>query len=112
MSEAYRTNDVLHCYSIDIVNGGGYSINGRVKIPGESISGFGAKGFGLPVKANNAKVILNGGQQVTFLKPDGYFSLYPTTLTIHLLPSISCLTLYKIKLQFNIRILTIYIGGN
>lgn len=36
-----------------------------------------AKGFGLPVKANNAKVILNGGQHVTFLKPDGYFSLYP-----------------------------------
>ncbi|KAJ0953467.1 putative ER membrane protein complex subunit 7 [Helianthus annuus] len=85
MSEAYRTNDVLHCYSIDIVNGGGYSINGRVKIPGESIPGFGAKGFGLPVKANNAKVILNGGQQVTFLKPDGYFSFHNVPAGTHLI---------------------------
>lgn len=42
--------------------------------------GVAAKGFGLPVKVSNVKVILNGGQQVTFLKPDGYFSLYPTFL--------------------------------
>ncbi|KAJ0663751.1 putative ER membrane protein complex subunit 7 [Helianthus annuus] len=61
-------------------NGGGYSINGRVKIPG-----FGAKGFGLPVKANNAKVILNGGQQVTFLKPDGYFSFHNVPAGTHLI---------------------------
>ncbi|KAI3823529.1 hypothetical protein L1987_04968 [Smallanthus sonchifolius] len=57
--------------SIATGNGSGYAINGRVKIPG-----FSDKGFGLPVKANNAKVILNGGQQVTFLKPDGYFSFH------------------------------------
>ncbi|KAL8245064.1 hypothetical protein R6Q59_011322 [Mikania micrantha] len=31
--------------------------------------------IGLPVKANNARVILNGGQKVTFVKPDGYFTL-------------------------------------
>ncbi|MFS8005475.1 putative ER membrane protein complex subunit 7 [Helianthus anomalus] len=61
-------------------NGGGYSINGRVKIPG-----FGAKGFGLPVKANNARVILNGGQQVTFLKPDGYFSFHNVPAGTHLI---------------------------
>ncbi|KAM0045779.1 putative ER membrane protein complex subunit 7 [Helianthus debilis subsp. tardiflorus] len=61
-------------------NGGAYSINGRVKIPG-----FGAKGFGLPVKANNAKVILNGGQQVTFLKPDGYFSFHNVPAGTHLI---------------------------
>jgi hypothetical protein len=36
--------------------------------------GTSAKGFGLP----NTKVILNGGQRVTFARPDGYFALYPT----------------------------------
>ncbi|KAI7999679.1 hypothetical protein LOK49_LG09G00438 [Camellia lanceoleosa] len=40
--------------------------------------GLSAKGFGLPGKLSNVKVILNGGQWVTFLKPDGYLSLYPT----------------------------------
>lgn len=70
------------CSSIAIStgNGGAYTINGRVKIPG-----FGAKGFGLPVKANNAKVILNGGQQVTFLKPDGYFSFHNVPAGTHLI---------------------------
>jgi hypothetical protein len=33
-----------------------------------------AKGFGLPAKTSNTKVILNGGQKVTFARPDGYFS--------------------------------------
>ena len=41
--------------------------------------GLGAKGFALPGKLSDIKVILNGGQRVTFLRPDGYFSLYPTT---------------------------------
>ncbi|KAI3687704.1 hypothetical protein L1987_81406 [Smallanthus sonchifolius] len=70
------------CSSVAIAtgNGGGYTINGRVKIPG-----FGAKGFGLPVKANNAKVMLNGGQQVTFLKPDGYFSFHNVPAGTHLI---------------------------
>ncbi len=36
-----------------------------------------AKGFGLPAKTSNTKVILNGGQRVTFARPDGYFALYP-----------------------------------
>lgn len=44
------------------------------------LTDFGAKGFGLPAKISNIKVILNGGQRVTFLKPDGFFSLYPTNL--------------------------------
>jgi hypothetical protein len=39
--------------------------------------GASTKGFGLPAKASNTKVILNGGQRVTFARPDGYFSLYP-----------------------------------
>ncbi|KAK1382881.1 ER membrane protein complex subunit 7-like [Heracleum sosnowskyi] len=57
----------------------GYTINGRVKIPGVA-----AKGFGLPVKVSNAKVILNG-QQVTFLKPDGYFSFHNVPAGTHLI---------------------------
>ncbi|KAK9079505.1 hypothetical protein SSX86_001177 [Deinandra increscens subsp. villosa] len=73
---------LLACSSLAIAagNGGGYTINGRVKIPG-----FGAQGFGLPVKANNAKVMLNGGQQVTFLKPDGYFSFHEVPAGTHLI---------------------------
>ncbi|KAG5590851.1 hypothetical protein H5410_041365 [Solanum commersonii] len=48
----------------------GYTINGRVKIPG-----FSLKGSGLAAKASNVRVILNSGQRVAFLRPDGYFSL-------------------------------------
>ncbi|KAI7743868.1 hypothetical protein M8C21_030317 [Ambrosia artemisiifolia] len=72
---------LLLCSSLAIAtrDGSGYTINGRVKIPG-----FGDKGFGLPVKANNAKVILNGGQ-VTFLKPDGYFSFHNVPAGTHLI---------------------------
>ena len=42
----------------------------------------GTRGYGLPAKTSNVKVILNGGQRVTFLRPDGYFSLYPTCLIL------------------------------
>ncbi|XP_028106284.1 ER membrane protein complex subunit 7 homolog isoform X1 [Camellia sinensis] len=61
--------------------GDGYSINGRVKIP----IGLGAKGFGLPGKLSNVKVTLNGGQRVTFLKPDGYFSFHNVPTGTHLI---------------------------
>ncbi|KAL8255923.1 hypothetical protein R6Q59_030990 [Mikania micrantha] len=73
---------ILSCSSLTIASGSGsgYTINGRVKIPG-----FSEKGFGLPVKANNAKVILNGGRQVTFLKPDGYFSFHNVPAGTHLI---------------------------
>ncbi|XWS70458.1 hypothetical protein CRYUN_Cryun03dG0050000 [Craigia yunnanensis] len=37
----------------------------------------GTKGFALLGRMSNVKVILNGGQNITFLRPDGYFSLYP-----------------------------------
>ncbi|TVU08276.1 hypothetical protein EJB05_41674 [Eragrostis curvula] len=50
-------------------SGEGYTIAGRIKIDGAS-----SKGFGLPAKTSNTKVILNGGQRVTFARPDGYFS--------------------------------------
>ena len=39
--------------------------------------GVGAKGIGVGWKASNVKIILNGGESVTFVRPDGYFSLYP-----------------------------------
>ena len=41
------------------------------------LAGMGAKGFGAHTKSSNVKVILNGGQRVTFLRHDGSFSLYP-----------------------------------
>ena len=47
-----------------------------------------ARGFGLPAKTSNTKVILNGGQKVTFARPDGYFALYPTkNMLYHALPN-------------------------
>lgn len=39
--------------------------------------GVGAKGIGVAWKASNIKIMLNGGERVTFVRPDGYFSLYP-----------------------------------
>ncbi|KAL6980220.1 hypothetical protein U1Q18_021863 [Sarracenia purpurea var. burkii] len=60
--------------------GDGFTINGRVKIP----IGLGAKGYGLPGKLSNVKVILNGGQLVTFLRPDGYFSFHNVPAGTHL----------------------------
>ncbi|XP_019249020.1 PREDICTED: ER membrane protein complex subunit 7 homolog isoform X2 [Nicotiana attenuata] len=58
------------CSLIISGNTDGYTVTARVKIPG-----FSLKGSGLSAKASNVKVILNGGQRVTFLRPDGYFSL-------------------------------------
>ncbi|XP_059282109.1 ER membrane protein complex subunit 7 homolog [Lycium ferocissimum] len=58
----------------------GYTINGRVKIPG-----FSLKGSGLAAKASNVKVILNSGQRVTFLRPDGYFSFHDVPAGTHLI---------------------------
>ncbi|CAH9144719.1 unnamed protein product [Cuscuta epithymum] len=58
----------------------GYTINGRVKIPG-----FNLKGSGLLAKASDVKVVLNGGQRVTFLRPDGYFSFHNVPAGTHLI---------------------------
>ncbi|GFQ00451.1 er membrane protein complex subunit 7 homolog [Phtheirospermum japonicum] len=66
----------------------GYNINGKVKFPdvngklGQMVS---ATGFGLPAKIANVKVILNGGQKVTFLRPDGYFSFHNVPAGTHLI---------------------------
>ncbi|CAA3017227.1 ER membrane protein complex subunit 7 homolog [Olea europaea var. sylvestris] len=57
----------------------GYSINGQVKFSG-SITGP-----GLPPKISNVKVILNGGQRVSFLRPDGYFSFHNVPAGTHLI---------------------------
>ncbi|KAJ0989510.1 hypothetical protein J5N97_007866 [Dioscorea zingiberensis] len=58
----------------------GYTITGRVKI-----DGTGTRGFGLPAKLSNAKVILNGGQKVTFVRADGYFSIHNVPAGTHLI---------------------------
>ncbi|CAI0415191.1 unnamed protein product [Linum tenue] len=54
----------------------GHTINGRIKIP----VAIGALG-----KISNVKVILNGGQNVTFLRPDGYFSFHNVPAGTHLI---------------------------
>ncbi|EPS67839.1 hypothetical protein M569_06933, partial [Genlisea aurea] len=58
----------------------GYHINGRVRFPGHS-----ATGFSLLQKTSNVKIILNGGQKVTFLRPDGYFSFNNLPAGTHLI---------------------------
>ncbi|KAK4742699.1 hypothetical protein SAY87_000700 [Trapa incisa] len=60
----------------------GFTINGRVKIPSAVV---GAKGFGLQGKISDVKVILNGGQRATFLRPDGYFSFPDVPAGTHLI---------------------------
>ena len=59
----------------------GYTIYGRVKIP----SNLGTKDYIIPGKVSNVKVILNGGQRVTFLRPDGYFSFHNVPAGTHLI---------------------------
>ncbi|XP_075522401.1 ER membrane protein complex subunit 7 homolog [Primulina tabacum] len=58
----------------------GFSVNGKVRFPGYS-----ATGFGLSAKLSHVKVILNGGQKVTFLRPDGYFSFHNVPAGTHLI---------------------------
>lgn len=50
------------------------TFNSGIHLVGMSMKAFGSPGG----KASNVEVILNGGLHVTFLRPDGYFSLYPT----------------------------------
>ncbi|XP_019163144.1 PREDICTED: ER membrane protein complex subunit 7 homolog isoform X2 [Ipomoea nil] len=67
-------------WSLAVASGDGYTINGRVKLPG-----FNLKGSGLLAKASDVKVLLNGGQRVTFLRPDGYFSFHNVPAGTHLI---------------------------
>ncbi|KAL5223654.1 hypothetical protein ABZP36_010293 [Zizania latifolia] len=62
----------------------GYTIAGRIKIDAASASAS-AKGFGLPSKTSNTRVILNGGQRVTFARPDGYFAFHNVPAGTHLI---------------------------
>jgi hypothetical protein len=61
-------------------SGDGYTVAGRVKL-----DSFATKGFGLPLKSSETKVILNGGQRVTFARPDGYFSFHDVPAGTHLI---------------------------
>ncbi|XP_011626409.1 ER membrane protein complex subunit 7 homolog isoform X2 [Amborella trichopoda] len=56
-----------------------------LKRKSEVIKGMGAKGLGLPGKSTNVKVILNGGQRVAFIRPDGYFSFHGVPAGTHLI---------------------------
>ncbi|XP_031481983.1 ER membrane protein complex subunit 7 homolog [Nymphaea colorata] len=59
-------------------NGDGYTINGQVKIQG-------AQSINLLGKISNVKVILNGGEKVTFVRPDGFFSFHGVPAGTHLI---------------------------
>ncbi|XP_068642409.1 ER membrane protein complex subunit 7 homolog [Aristolochia californica] len=61
-------------------NGKGGTINGRIKV-----EAVGAEGLGLPGKLTNTKIILNGGERVTFIRPDGYFSFHNVPAGTHLI---------------------------
>ncbi|URE34845.1 hypothetical protein MUK42_07995 [Musa troglodytarum] len=63
----------------DLRSGDGYTIAGRVKL------GATAKESGLPAKLTNIKVILNGGQSISFAKADGYFSFHNVPAGTHLI---------------------------
>ncbi|XP_057799986.1 ER membrane protein complex subunit 7 homolog [Salvia miltiorrhiza] len=67
-------------FGISNRNSEGYSINGKVRFPG-----FSTTGFGLPAKVSNIKIILNGGEKVTFVRPDGYFSFHNVPAGTHLI---------------------------
>ncbi|CAL9749019.1 unnamed protein product [Musa acuminata subsp. burmannicoides] len=61
-------------------SGDGYAITGRVKVEGMT-----SKGFGASSKLLNAKIILNGGQNVTFVRADGYFTFHNVPAGTHLI---------------------------
>ncbi|OAE29547.1 hypothetical protein AXG93_702s1000 [Marchantia polymorpha subsp. ruderalis] len=55
-----------------------YVVEGRVKVEGTTTK--------LPLsKTANIKVVLNGGEQLTFIRPDGYFAFQGVTAGTHLL---------------------------
>uniref|UniRef100_A0A804U9P1 ER membrane protein complex subunit 7 beta-sandwich domain-containing protein n=1 Tax=Zea mays TaxID=4577 RepID=A0A804U9P1_MAIZE len=47
--------------------------------------GTSVKGFGLAMKTSNTKLILNGGQRVTFARPDDYFAFHNVPAGTHLI---------------------------
>ncbi|KFK29825.1 hypothetical protein AALP_AA7G183700 [Arabis alpina] len=55
-----------------------YTITGRVRIPASTAIGHAAK-------FSNIKVVLNGGQSTTFLRPDGYFTFHKVPAGTHLI---------------------------
>ncbi|CAA7046815.1 unnamed protein product [Microthlaspi erraticum] len=55
-----------------------YTITGRVRVPASAAIGHAAK-------FSNIKVVLNGGQHITFLRPDGYFTFHKVPAGTHLI---------------------------
>ncbi|RZC61964.1 hypothetical protein C5167_023713 [Papaver somniferum] len=73
---------LLQFLAIASGNGEGYTIVGRVKV-----EGMGAKGYGILGKLSNAKVLLNGGQRTSFLRPDGKSLFFQNSFSIKLFSS-------------------------
>ncbi|XP_065040109.1 ER membrane protein complex subunit 7 homolog [Musa acuminata AAA Group] len=67
-------------FAADLGSGDGYTIAGRVKLDGAT-----SKESGLPAKPTNIKVILNGGQSISFARADGYFSFHNVPAGTHLI---------------------------
>ncbi|KAK0571023.1 hypothetical protein LWI29_009977 [Acer saccharum] len=94
MSSIIRSNPVLFVIFVQLflsllssalaispASSDGYSISGRVKVPGLLGKVLGSPGG----KISNVKVILNGGQSITYLRPDGYFSFHNMSAGTHLI---------------------------
>jgi hypothetical protein len=56
-------------------NNEGYVVEGRVKMP--ALAGKGVS------KTSNIKVVINGGQKLSFVRSDGSFALYPSATHIY-----------------------------
>lgn len=78
----------------------GYTIAGRVKI-----EGLGVKSHGFPSKTANVKVILNGGDRVSFIRSDGYFSFYDVPAGTHLIEVVAMGYLFSpVRVNVNARL--------
>ncbi|VVB10721.1 unnamed protein product [Arabis nemorensis] len=76
----FQTSLFLFASTLPISSGSedSYTITGRVRIPASTAIGHAAK-------FSNIKVVLNGGQYITFLRPDGYFTFHKVPAGTHLI---------------------------
>ncbi|XP_078439482.1 ER membrane protein complex subunit 7 homolog [Wolffia australiana] len=61
-------------------SGAGYAVAGRIKL-----EGFNSRASGHHAKMPNVKIILNGGQRVTFARQNGFFSFDNVPAGTHLI---------------------------
>ncbi|KAI5072413.1 hypothetical protein GOP47_0012519 [Adiantum capillus-veneris] len=78
---------LLSCLTTSIAASGlgGYTIDGRIQH--SRTQGLG--GNVVPFKTSNVKIVLNSGQKVAFIRPDGYFAFTGIPAGTHLLEVIA-----------------------